>query len=1293
VGPLSVPGVTLNSIVTVVLVLTMTMIVLTAINSLTDSIAEIYFARGGRMLGLNLRIGLYNHLQKLSLAFHNQQRTGDVLTRVTGDVTLLEEFFIASVSDIVGSVLILIGTMTFLLVKSLTVAVIAVVIVPLLSSVSNFFTKRIKAASKRARAREGDLASAAATMLASIRLIQTYGRGDYEQQRFAKHSQLAMDAALTAAKLDAGFSWVVSVLESLCTAAVLWAGLYLLGRQKISVGLLVMFVLLIDQMFKPSRRIIKEFNTIGKIYASVERIAEVLDREPAVQDLPGAAPAPSLIGHLEFRQVSFAYQAEPDAAAGGAQGNGEVPLRLALDHLSFSVRAGETVALVGHSGAGKSTVAQLVPRLYDPHDGQVLVDGHDIRQFTLDSLRQQVTMVLQETILFNGSVADNIAYGALGTSTREGIVEAARQANAHDFIESLPDGYDTELAERAANLSGGQRQRISIARAFIRDTPLLILDEPTTGLDAESTDLVLDALRLLAGGKTTLIISHDLNLIRFADRILVLEGGRISQEGTHQELLDCGGLYADLYARQFGAAAIERELQDISVSPPVSPPVARPLARMNAALLDDDADVEAEAAPARRKVFETVLMQALPLPASRQEFERMTMTHQAAPRPPTAPPRPPTAPPLPPQPTAPPLPPQPPGASQRQPPPAAQQPAPASAPAPAPSEARSPLLPPATPPAPAPPQRAASTPPEPPPPVAKAAADEVPVALLPTERVPAVKPPPKPKTAKPPPKPKPEPQAPEAPAPPPPADDAGGPPTVLAELAAETGTSTATGTVTAAAPWNRVMLDPLRSPALALELPGLREVLDGTAMARRLRELLADGYALERCRAGKALYVPGEGCSVRYQVELRETATGRRFERLVGGRLFSDGDAATAFLRERLAPLVERAAGRTELEAFARPIARVAPLRLVLHAFPLDGDLPTLVDATDPAGMTARLGDSLHTPQGGRLVAERCAVELVQYARRDRCVLRFRVGGHLIRTHQQSDRVLYGKVYGGSQGQGEQVGPVTATLREHVLGGHGIRFAVPAFEGYLSELSLALFEAIPGTPQVASLLRAQAGAPAGSGSDGHDAAGRRQGSGRALLSAIQVCGRIGAALHTSGIALGGRRTFADDLTAVRADLEAAARRCPPLAKLLGAHLDRAELAAASTDEAPPVFSHGDFTPSQVLFAGPVHGLIDLDTACQAEPALDLGQFLAYFEVLRRKADLAADRPPSPADELRDAFLNAYAAADGVNLDRDGLLQRASAYQTVSLTRMALRSWLQLKVARLENVLNVLEEQA
>src|SRR6266511_2800716 len=541
----------LNSLVNpdfdTILVVTIGVVLLTLLNSSTDSLAEIYLANGGRLLGYNLRVGLYSHLQKLSLAFFGKQRTGDLLTRVTGDISAIEEFVIKSLSDIVGSILLIGFILYTMIVGAWQVAIIAALIIPFMAFVSNYFSQHIKTASKKQRAREGELASAAQEMLTSIRVIQTYGGGGNEQKRFAEQNQKTMDVALEAARLQAVFSWVVKVLEALSTISIIWLGLWLIGQNVLTVGTLLLFVILIDQMFKPTKKIIKEWNTFGKMYASAERINELLDRKPAVEDLPGAIQAPPLKGHIEYRHISFAYQADP----GDGGRDQEAQPQLALRDVNLSITPGEVLALVGGSGAGKSTIVQLLPRLYDPHAGQVTIDGHDIREFTLESLRAQMSMVLQESILFTGSIVENIAYGRPDATGIE-IIEAARDANADEFISKFPDGYYTILGERGSNLSGGQRQRIAIARAFIRDTPILILDEPSTGLDAESIDLVLQALRKLMQDKTTIIISHELNLIRNADKIIVIKEGEIEQMGTHDELIRAGGLYANLYAMQSG---------------------------------------------------------------------------------------------------------------------------------------------------------------------------------------------------------------------------------------------------------------------------------------------------------------------------------------------------------------------------------------------------------------------------------------------------------------------------------------------------------------------------------------------------------------------------------------------------------------------------------------------------------------------------------------------------------------------------------------------------------------------
>ena len=546
---------------------------LTMINSLCDSLTEIYLAQGGRGVGYNMRVFLYGHLQKLSLTFHNQSRTGDILTRVTSDVAAVEDFIISNLSDFLGSALFLVFVLIGMFGKAwniwkpgpgvegdaavFIIPLMAVSIIPLMALISNYFTSRIKAASKKLRSTEGELASAAQEMLASIRVVQVYGQGSYEQSLFSGQSRKAMNAALDAASYQARFSWVVSVLGAVATAAVICVGAWLIFRNPIviGIGLLFVFTKWFDDMFKPTKKLIAQWNAFGKLYASLERIGDLMDLKPDVRDEPGAIPAPPLRGKLEFRNVVFSYP-----AMGSSKKKGDAKPRPTLNGLSFVIEPGQVVAVVGHTGAGKSTIAQLIPRLYDPNAGQVLIDGHDIRDFTLESLRAQMSMVLQESILFTGSIVENIAYGRPDATGIE-IIEAAKDANADEFISKFPEGYYTILGERGSNLSGGQRQRIAVARAFIRDTPILILDEPSTGLDAESIDLVLQALRKLMKGKTTIIISHELNLIRDADKIIVIKAGEIEQMGTHDELIRAGGLYANLYAMQSG----QREMVDSAV--------------------------------------------------------------------------------------------------------------------------------------------------------------------------------------------------------------------------------------------------------------------------------------------------------------------------------------------------------------------------------------------------------------------------------------------------------------------------------------------------------------------------------------------------------------------------------------------------------------------------------------------------------------------------------------------------------------------------------------------------------
>jgi len=1064
--------------------LAVAIILVTAVNSLADSLAEIALARGGRTIGFNLRVALFGHLQKLSLAFHLRRRTGDVLTRITGDVQVLEEFVVDSVSDLAGSLLLLAGTLGWLLYKSVKVALLALIIVPLLAVVSSFFARRIKAASKVLRSREGDLASTAQEMLTSIGVVQIYGRGEYEQRRFARQSQSAMDAVLRTARLEAAFSFTVSVLEAGVIAAVVWIGALLL-HPAISAGLLVTFILQIQNMFKPTRRIIKEWNTVGKIYASVERISELLDRKPAVYDRVDAVPAPPLSGAIEFRDVSFAYEPGPDQLAD------EAPSALALNGLSFEVTAGDVVALVGHSGAGKSTIAQLVPRLYDPHAGAVLVDGEDVRNYTIESLRSQIAMVLQETVLFSGTVADNIAYGR-ARATREEIIHAAKQAHAHDFIMALPNGYDTMLGERAATLSGGQRQRLAIARGFIRDARILILDEPTTGLDAESARGVLEALRTLVRGRSALIVSHDFKLIRSVDRILVLSGGRILEEGTPADLLARGGLYAELYAREFGEA--------LAVGAPAVEATRQPLTEHE------------PAAPGRHRAasrpFAGVLSTAVPQPASPETFRALTGR--------------------------------------------------------APRRGVRPL---------------------------------------------------------------------------------------------EDGD-----------------LDPMLSPTLNRVVPGLAEALDAEAMAPRLRAMLADGWRLEWCTPGRAIVKPAEGVCLLYRLGVRDIRSGLVMEQVVSGRLLPAAESPEDWMGQHVTPLVNQVAGRADVAAFDRLAMVVRPLRLVLHAFPIDPARPGLMAATDTAHIgsvvAAVLGDTF---EGLSLAG--CRPEIVRYDR-DRCVLRYEVRWRLAGTGRTVKQVLYGKAY--EDEQGARVEPAVEAVRAHLQSGSSgaSPFLTPRFRGYLGGLRLVLLDAVPGTPQLSKLVRELA---AGT-SQPHVMAGE-----------LARCAKIAATLHEVGPCTGTSRGLLEERDALRAEIDGIAPLAPALADSLLTSLDSLR---AHVDQAPlaPSFGHGDFTPGQFLSDGPLRSLVDFDTTCDAEPALDLGRFTGQLLVTACKAAGASDQAGELAWSLGERFLSDYLNAAGP-VDPACVRARTSAYRTVSLARIAVNGWRRLKPAQVLVAQRLIADQA
>ncbi|MCV2216422.1 ABC transporter ATP-binding protein [Thauera sp. Sel9] len=486
---------------------------------------------GNRILG-RVRIDLFAHLQRLSLAFHHRARSGDLTLRLVNDVGMLKEAMVTALMPMSANLLILGGMLAVMLALNWQLALVAILPVPVLLLATVRRGRRIHEASRAQRKRDGAMASTAGEALAAIRTVQSLSLEPAIAKAIGASDQHSQQADVRAKRLSAGLERGVDLLVAVATALVLWQGTRQVLAGSLSPGDLLVFVTYLKNSFRPVREYAKYASRLSKALAAGERIADVLDETPEITDRPDAVEAGRLKGAVRFRQVDFAY------AAGGAK---------VLDGFELELRPGEHVALVGASGAGKSTIGSLLLRLYDPSSGAIEVDGHDLRDLTVASLRRQVCLVPQDNLLFAATVRDNIALAALRPVEQEEVEQAARLANAHEFIMALPAGYDTVIGERGATLSGGQRQRISVARAALRDSAIVVLDEPTVGLDRDNERIVIDALRHLAQGRTTFTITHDPMLAAEADRIVFLDGGRVVEQGAPVELIARGGRFAALW--------------------------------------------------------------------------------------------------------------------------------------------------------------------------------------------------------------------------------------------------------------------------------------------------------------------------------------------------------------------------------------------------------------------------------------------------------------------------------------------------------------------------------------------------------------------------------------------------------------------------------------------------------------------------------------------------------------------------------------------------------------------------
>ena len=509
-------------------------VLIAVLGAVASYIDNYYTESVGQWVASDLRRRVYAHLERVSLAYYDSHETSQLLSTMTDDIITIQNFASGATLGILVDLMTIVGMVGLMFWLNFDFALIALAVTPFLLFIVMRFKSAVKKATREVRRRQSDVLAVLQQGLQSIRAVKAFGREDLEQARLDAASQATVTAALSARRVKSILSPAVSIVVAMCTAIVLFRGATLIMTGVMTVGALTVFLAYLNKFFKPVQDLAKMTNAIAQAGVGIERVRALLDIDTTVLEKATPLSPVRVHGKIEFRHVAFAYD----------------PSTPVLRDVTFTVEAGQTVGIVGVTGGGKSTIMSLLPRFYDPSSGTILVDDADVKDYSLVSLRRQIGFVLQDTVLFFGTIRDNIAYGAPG-ATEEQIIAASKVANAHDFIMAMPHGYDTAVGERGMTLSGGQRQRIGIARAVVRDAPIVLLDEPTAALDTESEHLVIEAMGRLMAGRTVLTIAHRLSTIRNADKIIVLKGGIVAESGTHAELLALGGVYAELNDAQF----------------------------------------------------------------------------------------------------------------------------------------------------------------------------------------------------------------------------------------------------------------------------------------------------------------------------------------------------------------------------------------------------------------------------------------------------------------------------------------------------------------------------------------------------------------------------------------------------------------------------------------------------------------------------------------------------------------------------------------------------------------------